>query len=148
MTTLREILDRSVTAALRAADEERKRTLRLVQAAIKQVEVDTRTTISEGEILQIFQKEIKALQETAADAEKANRPLLLAQAQQRMLILQEFLPAQLDRQEIIALVQTAISASGATAKRQMASVMKVLLPQVQGRADAKLVSSIVSELLP
>ncbi len=69
MTTLREILDRSVTAALRAADEERKQTLRLVQAAIKQVEVDTRTTINEGEILQIFQKEIKALQETAADAE-------------------------------------------------------------------------------
>ena len=148
MTTLREILDRSVTAALRAADEERKQTLRLVQAAIKQVEVDTRTTISEGEILQIFQKEIKALQETAADAEKANRPLLLAQAQQRMLILQEFLPAQLDRQAIIALVHTAISTSGATAKRQMGSVMKVLLPQVQGRADAKLVSSIVSELLP
>ena len=148
MTTLREILDRSVTAALRAADEERKQTLRLVQAAIKQVEVDTRTTISEGEILQIFQKEIKALQETAADAQKANRPLLLVQAQQRMLILQEFLPAQLDRQEIIALVQTAISTSGATAKRQMGIVMKLLLPQVQGRADAKLVSSIVSELLP
>ena len=148
MTTLREILDRSVTAALRAADEERKQTLRLVQAAIKQVEVDTRTAISEGEILQIFQKEIKALQETAADAQKANRPLLLMQAQQRMLILQEFLPAQLDRQEIIALVQTAISTSGATAKRQMGIVMKLLLPQVQGRADAKLVSSIVSELLP
>ena len=148
MKTLRETLDSAVTAALRAANEERKQTLRLVQAAIKQFEVDTRTTITEGEILQIFQKEIKALQETAADAEKANRPSLLAQAHGRMAILQEFLPAQLDREQIIALVETAISTTGALGKRQMGAVMKALLPQVQGRADAKLVSSIVSELLP
>lgn len=148
MTTLRENLDSAVTAALRAANEERKQTLRLVQAAIKQIEVDTRATITEGEILQIFQKEIKALQETAADAEKANRPLLLAQAHARMEILQEFLPAQLDREQIGALVAAVIATTGATSKRQMGAVMKALLPQVQGRADAKLVSSIVSELLP
>lgn len=148
MTTLRENLDKAVTAALRAANEERKQTLRLVQAAIRQIEVDTRATITEGDILQIFQKEIKALQETAADAEKANRPLLLAQAHNRMAILQEFLPAQLDRDQIAALVVAAIAQTGAAGKRQMGAVMKVLLPQVQGRADAKLVSSIVSELLP
>lgn len=148
MTTLRENLDNAVTAALRAANEERKQTLRLVQAAIKQIEVDTRATITEGDILQIFQKEIKALQETAADAEKANRPLLLAQADARMAILQEFLPAQLDRDQIAALVVAAIAQTGAASKRQMGAVMKVLLPQIQGRADAKLVSSIVSELLP
>lgn len=148
MTTLRENLDNAVTAALRAANEERKQTLRLVQAAIKQIEVDTRATITEGDILQIFQKEIKALQETAADAEKANRPLLLAQAHARMAILQEFLPAQLDRDQIAALVVAAITQTGAASKRQMGAVMKVLLPQVQGRADAKLVSRIVSELLP
>ena len=148
MTTLRETLDSAVTAALRAANEERKQTLRLVQAAIKQIEVDTRATITEGEILQILQKEIKALQETAADAEKANRPLLLAQAHARMGILQEFLPTQLDREQIVALVAAVIASTGATGKRQMGAVMKALLPQVQGRADAKLVSSIVSELLP
>lgn len=113
MTTLRENLDNAVTAALRAANEERKQTLRLVQAAIKQVEVDTRATITEGDILQIFQKEIKALQETAADAEKANRPLLLAQAHARMAILHEFLPAQLDRDQIVALVVAAIAHTGA-----------------------------------
>ena len=65
-----------------------------------------------------------------------------------MAILQEFLPAQLDREQIIELVQAAISTTGALGKRQMGAVMKALLPEVQGRADAKLVSSIVSELLP
>ncbi len=145
--TLKETLSQAIKDAMRAGDDGRKVPLRLVMAAIQLAEVEKGGTLDDGEVLSLFQKEVKARRESIADAERANRADLVAAAQAEMLVLEEFLPKGLTAEELEALVRAAIAEAGASGPNDMGAVMKILVPQTKGRADGGQVSALVKQLL-
>lgn len=140
-------LNEALKESMKAGDEVRKRTVRMVLAAIKQVEIDRRITLDDAAILGILQKEIKTRKESLEEAQKAGRENLVADAQAELAVLTVFLPAGLSADELRALVQAAIAETGAAAPADMGKVMKVLLPKIAGRAPGDEVSAAVRELL-
>ncbi len=146
MDTQKQI-EKDFKDALRAGDEQRKSTLRMVLSAIKLVEVDKGGSLEEGEVLVILQKEIKSRRESIADAEKAGRSDMISDLEAEISILEGYLPQALSQEEIEALAKEAIAIEGAASMQDMGKVMKVLMPKVQGRADGSLVSQTVRQLL-
>jgi uncharacterized protein YqeY len=140
-------LNNAVKEAMKAGDEVRKRTLRMVLAAIKQVEVDRRISIDDAAVLSILQKEIKLRKEALAEAKKASREDLAVDAQAEIDVLNVFLPQGLGAEELRALVHATILETGAAAPADMGKVMKALLPKIAGRAPGDQVSALVRELL-
>jgi uncharacterized protein YqeY len=146
MDTKTQLTD-ALKESMKAGDEVRKRTVRMVLAAIKQVEIDRRITLDEAAILAILQKEIKTRKEALEEAQKAGRENLVQDAQAEIAVLTAFLPAGLSADELRTLVQAAITETGASAPADMGKVMKALLPKVAGRAPGDQVSAAVRELL-
>jgi len=144
---LKERLTNDMKNAMRMKDELRKRTLRMVLAAIKLAEIDRRQALDEPALLAILQKEVKSRREAIADAERAGRPELAADAQAEIAVLETYLPKALTPAELEDLARQAITESGATSPREMGKVMKLLMPRIQGRADGKQASQIVRKLL-
>lgn len=147
MTSLRKRLVDGMKEALLANHYLRKRTLRGALARIQQAEIDMQTDLDETGIAIVLQKEVKAYQESIADAEIAARDDLGAEMRKRIEILQEFMPKQLSRDEISTLAKGVIAELGINSPDQMGAVMKHLMKQLHGQADGKLVSTIVLELL-
>lgn len=140
-------INNAVKEAMKSGNELSKRTLRMVLAAIKQVEVDRRISLDDAAVLSILQKEIKLRKEALEEAKKANRTDLASDAQAEIEVLTAFLPKGLDEAELRALVQAAVEEAGAAGPSEMGKVMKVLLPKVAGRAPGDQVSAMVRELL-
>lgn len=140
-------LTQALKDALRARDNRRKSTIRLTLAAIKNAEVEANAELDESKILAIIQKGVKSRRETIEAAERANREDLITEANEEISILEEFLPQPLNREDLEKLAREAIAESGATSPREMGNVMKLLMSQVQGRADGKRVSQVVKQLL-
>ena len=133
--------------AMRRQDDLRRRTLRMILSAIQLAEVERRGELDEPALLGLLQKEVKSRQETIADAEKAGRNDLVRAAADELELLQGYLPQALDPEQLRALVQEAIASVGAKGPQDMGKVMKDLMPKVQGRADGKVVSTMVRDLL-
>lgn len=140
-------LNDSLKDAMKTGDELRKRTVRMVLAAIKQVEVDKRTTLDDAAVIAILQKEIKNRREALEEAQKANRAGLAAEAQAEIDVLNAFLPKGLTPEELAALVDAAIAEVGTAAPSDMGKVMKALLPRIAGRTPGDQVSAAVRERL-
>lgn len=147
--SLRDQLTGDLKTALKSSDETRKGTLRLLLAALKQAEIDKRPAgaLDEGEVLAVIQKEAKSRRESIADAQRANRADLVAMNETELHVIQSYLPKQLAREELVELARAAIAETGAGGPQQMGAVMKLLTPRTKGRADGKLVSDVVRELL-
>lgn len=133
--------------ALRAKDDLRKRTLRMALSAIKLAEIEKRGALDDSTLLAILQKEVKSRRESIADAERANRPDLVAASQDEIAVLETYLPQPFSPEELEALAQQAIDEIGATSPREMGQVMKILIPRLQGRATGKGASQAVKNLL-
>ena len=133
--------------AMKSGDKVRKLTVSMVLAAIKQVEVDKRTTLDDLAVTALIQKEIKNRREAIEEAKKANRPDLIADNEAEIKVLEVFLPKAMPAEELRALVQAAIAEVGASAPGDMGKVMKVVMPKVAGRAPNDMISSTVKELL-
>jgi len=133
--------------AMKSGDEVRKRTVRMVLAAIKQVEVDKQTPVEDLAIVALIQKEIKNCREAVEEAKKANRPELVNDNEAEIKVLEVFLPKAMPAEELRALVQAAIAETGASAPTEMGKVMKLVMPKVAGRAPNDMISSTVKELL-
>ena len=146
MDTQRQI-ESDFKDAMRAGDDMRKRTYRMVLSAIKLAEIDKGKSLEEPDVLVILQKEIKSRRESIADAERADRADIVAEAKAEINILKAYLPQPLTQDEIEAMANEAVAEVGATSPKEMGMVMKVLMPRVQGRADGSLVSQIVRQLL-
>ena len=140
-------LNESVKDAMKSGDEVRKRTLRMVLAAIKQVEVDKRTQVDDLAVVALIQKEIKNRREAIEEAKKANRPDLIGENEVEITVLEAFLPKAMPAEELRAIVQAAIAETGAAAPSDMGKVMKIVMPKVAGRAPNDMISSTVKELL-
>ena len=105
-------LNESVKDAMRSGDEVRKRTVRMVLAAVKQVEVDKRIAIDDLAVVALIQKEIKNRREAIEEAKKANRPDLIEENEAEIKVLEVFLPKAMPAEELRALVQAAIDETG------------------------------------
>jgi uncharacterized protein YqeY len=140
-------LNESMKEAMKSGDDLRKRTVRMVLAAIKQVEVDKRIELDEMAITALIQKEVKNRREALEEAKKANRDDLVAGNEAEIKVLEEFLPKAMSADELRALVQAAIAETGAAAPSDMGKVMKVVMPKVAGRAPNDMISAAVKELL-
>jgi uncharacterized protein YqeY len=140
-------LEGDLKQAMRAGDELRKRTLRMALAAIQLAEIEKRAPLDEAAVLSVLQKEIKSQRESIADAERAGRPEMAAQAMAEIGVLESYLPQMLSTAELETLAEQAIAEVGASSTREMGQVMKVLMPRVQGRAEGAQVSQVVRRLL-
>lgn len=145
--TLKQQLQDDLKRAMREQDEVRKRTLRMALAAIKNKEVEVQRELDDADVAAILQKEAKQRHETLDELRQVERPDLVAAEQAELDVLTEYLPQQLGQDEIAALARQVISDLNATGPRQMGQVMGVLMPQLKGQADGKLVSQVVRELL-
>jgi hypothetical protein len=152
--TIKTELNESVKDAMKSGDEVRKRTLRMVLAAVKQVEVDKRsnpadkrTELDDTAVMNLIQKEVKNRREAIEEAKKANRADLVEANEAEIRVLQAFLPKAMPAEELQALVQAAIAETGASTPADMGKVMKTVMPKVAGRAPNDMVSAAVRELL-
>lgn len=144
---MKERLLEDLKTAMREKDSLRKDMLQIMRAAILQVEKDTLQTLDETDIFEILAKEYKKRTETIQELEGSSRTDIIAKNRAEMAIIEAYLPKQLSEAEIETLVRQAISQSGAQSARDMGQVMKILMPDVKGRADGKLVNQVVKRLL-
>src|SRR5512138_3782126 len=145
--TLKTQLSDSMKDAMKSGDEVRKRTVRMVLAAVKQVEVDKRIELDDMAIMALLQKEIKNRRESLEEAKKANRADLIEANEAEIKVLEAFLPKAMPAEELRALAQAAIAETGAASPSDMGKVMKVVMAKVAGRAPNDMVSATVRELL-
>jgi uncharacterized protein YqeY len=145
--SLKDKLMEDLKQAVRQGDERRRSTLRLVIAAIKNAEIEKRHELDEGELLAVIAKEAKQRRESIAEFETGGRQDLVDQEKAELQVLLAYLPEQLSREEIEAKARQTIEEVGATGPAQMGEVMRRLMPLMKGRADGKLVSQVVKELL-
>jgi uncharacterized protein YqeY len=145
--TIKSQLNESMKDAMKSGDEVRKRTVRMALAAIKQAEVDKRIELDDTAVINLLQKEVKNRRESLEEAKKANRADLVEANEAEINVLQAFLPKAMPAEELRALVQTAITETGAASPADMGKVMKAVMPRVAGRAPNDMVSATVRELL-
>jgi uncharacterized protein YqeY len=144
---LKETMESDLKDALRSKDEPRKTTLRLAIAAIRNAEIDKRRELEESELIGIVAKEAKQRRESAEQFAKGGREDLVAREEHELEILLEYLPAQLTEQEIEARAREVIGEVGASGQAQIGDVMRILMPEMKGKADGQMVSGIVKALL-
>ena len=135
MADLKQRLTDDVKTAMKARDKQRLATLRLAQAEIKQREIDSRESLDDAAVLAVIDKMIKQRRDSAEAYEKGKRPDLAEAELAEVVVLRGYLPQPLTDDEVEALIASAIEQTGAGSMQQMGSVMGVLKPQVQGRAD-------------
>lgn len=140
-------LNAALKEAMKNKDSERRNVIRLLQSAIKQVEIDTQQELDAAAVVEILQREAKKRRETIEEAEKTGRGELAENEQKELAILAEFLPQQMGADEIGAIVEAVITEVGAESAKDMGKVMGPVMAQVKGRADGKLVNQIVREKL-
>ena len=129
-----------VKTAMRSKDKERLGTLRLLTAAIKQIEVDQRIELDDDQIIAIIEKMLKQRKDSIEQFEKAGRNELAEIEIKETAILNEFMPEQMSDADIDALIDEAISSTGAEAMKDMGKVMGILKPKLAGKADMGAVS--------
>ncbi len=140
-------LESALKESMRSGDEVRKSTIRMALSAIRLVEVEKGEALDETGLLAVLQKEVKSRRESIADAQKANRPDLVASAEAEIAVLETFLPKSISSEELDALASQVVSEVGATTLREMGQVMKILIPRLQGRATGDQASQAVRKLL-
>ncbi len=144
--TRQRILD-DIKTAMKAGDKPLLGTLRLMSAAIKQREVDERKDLGEEEVIVLLDKMLKQRRESIEQYSKANRDDLVAQEQSELEQIKTYMPAQLSNEEITAIVDQAISDSGASSIKDMGKVMGLVKPLMQGKADMSAVSQSIKSRL-
>jgi len=147
LSALKESIGEATKDAMRARAKERLGALRLINAEIKRVEVDTRKVLSDDDVLQILNRMLKQRQDSLQQYEAAGREDLAAVERQEIGVIREFMPAPLSEAELEAEIDAAVTASGASSPKDMGAVMNVLRPRVQGRADMGQVSARVKARL-
>jgi len=144
---VKEQLQADLTTAMKANDVRVRDTLRLVLAAVQQVEVDEQRTLDDAGVLDVLQKQAKQRRESVADYRKANRPEQAAGEQAELEVIERYLPQQLDVEAIRTLAQKVIADLGVTDSKGTGQVMGRLMAQLQGKADGRVVNQVVRELL-
>ncbi len=142
-TQLREDLQ----DAMRARDGQRRSALRMVLTAIQLAEAESPHDLTDDEIVDLVQKEVRRREEAVAMMRQAGRDELVADEEVELEILRGYLPPQLSEDEVRTLAQAIIAEVGATSPRDLGRVMGTLMPRVKGQADGRVVNQVVRDLL-
>jgi uncharacterized protein YqeY len=145
--TLKNQITEDMKSAMKAGDKDRLKTVRLIMAAIKQVEVDQRIEIDDAGVLAVLDKMVKQRRDSVTQFEKGGRDDLAAIEKAEIEVLANYLPEQLSAEELAALVDEVIAATGAEGMRDMGKVMGQIKAKAAGRADMGAVSATVRERL-
>lgn len=145
--SIKEKLMQDLKAAMKSHDKVRKDTITMVRAAIKQIEVDKRVDLSDEEVIDIISKQYKERVSSIEEFKRGGRDDLVAQTEEEIKILLEYLPKQLSDEELEDIIKEAIEKLSITEKRQIGELMKEVMPKVKGKADGKKVNSIASKYL-
>lgn len=133
--TLKERITEDMKTAMRSGEKDRLAVIRMLQAAIKQREVDERIQLDDAQVTSVLEKMIKQRKESIVAYEKGARPELVAKESAEIAVLQAYLPAQLSEGEIDALIAEAIAATGASSIKDMGKVMGIVKSKAAGKAD-------------
>lgn len=144
---LKQRLQDDMKAALKAGEKERLGTIRLINAAIKQREVDERIELDDAAVLAVLEKMIKQRRDSVAQYQDAGREDLAAKESAEIAICQAYLPEPLSDAEIEAIIDAALAETGASSMRDMGKAMGIIKPRVQGRADIGQISARVKQRL-
>jgi len=145
--SLKEQLDTDLKEAQKSRDQIRMNTIRMLKTVIKNREVEKKGELTDQELLQAVNSQVKARKEAIEEYKKAGRDELAEKEQSELKILEAYLPEQLSPEELDTLVDNAVAETGAAGPKDMGAVMKALMPHVTGRADGKTVSQKVKEKL-
>ena len=145
--SLKEKLNNDLRQAQKSKDEVKRSVLRLVLAAAKNAEIARQAALEDGDILGIIAKEAKQREESIAAFKQGNRQDLVAKEEAELALLQEYLPQQLTREEIVAEARKIIEEVGAQELRDKGKVMPKLIAELKGKADGREINDVVTELL-
>ncbi len=141
-------MQEDIKAAMKAGQKESLLAMRTLLSEIKNLSINERRELDDTDVAGVIAKSIKQREESIEHFRKGGREDLVEREQQQIELYKNYLPKQLQRCEIEAIVAEAIAQTGAATKKDMGKVMKAIMPQVKGRADGKLVNQVVSEKLP
>lgn len=144
---MKDMLLNELKESMRNKDELKKNTITLLRAAILQIEKDSQKVLTDDEMKIVVSKEVKKRKESIVEFENANRLDLVEDLNKEIEILSKYLPMQLTEDQIRKLVEESIAVTGAVSSKDIGKVMQDLRPKTNGKADGKLVSDIVKELL-
>lgn len=145
--SIKTTLENNLKQALRNSDDRSKRVIRMVLSAAKLIEIDKGAPLDDPGLMNVVQKEIKLRRESIADAQRAGRDDLVADAKAEIILLESYLPQALAPEELETLARQSIQEAGATSLREMGQVMKLLVPRLQGRATGEQANQVVRKLL-
>ncbi len=141
MDVLKERIKEDMKAAMKSGEKARLGVIRMILAAIKQVEVDERIELSDDRVMSVLDKMLKQRRESIKQFRDAERHDLADIEEAEIAVIQDFLPQQLTDAEIDAMVAGAVAEAGATSLKDMGGVMALLKPKMQGKADMAVVSA-------
>jgi hypothetical protein len=144
---LRETLSEEMKTAMKAKDVLRLSTIRSIRSAVKNKDIELKRELADQEIVEVIATLVKQHRESIRLFSDAGRTDLADKEEHELAVLLGFLPRQLSREEVAALVDQAVAESGAQGGKDMGKVMKALMPHVAGRADGKMVSDLVKAKL-
>lgn len=145
--SLKAEITEAMKVAMRDKDKARLGAIRLILAAIKQIEVDERINVDDQRVLSILDKMRKQRKDSIRQFSSAGREDLVAIEQNELDVIAEFMPAALSAEDVSSIVQQAIEESGASGMQDMGKVMGLVKPKVQGRADMAAISQLVKAAL-
>lgn len=147
MPTLQERIDQEIREAARARDQVRLDAVRMLKSAVKYREIELGAPLDDAGVLQVVAQQIKQRRDSRQQFLAGGRADLAQREEREAALLQEFLPPQLSPEELSARIEAAVEKAGARSIREMGAVMKLLMPEVQGRADARAVAEQVKARL-
>ena len=140
-------LQSEVIAAMKAKDKVRLGVLRMLQSAVKQVEVDERRELTDDDVLKILGSYGRKVKDQIKSYGEGGRDDLRAAAEAELAVVGEFLPAELSDEELEQIVREAVAETGASGMKDMGNVMKAVMPRTTGRADGGRISALVKKVL-
>ena len=140
-------INEEMIAAAKAKNKARLSAIRMLKAAIHNKEIDLMRPLNESETLQIISAMVKQRKDSIEQFTKGGRTDLVEKEEAELKVVQEFMPAQMSDDEVVSVIKNAIAEAGAVSVKDMGKVMKLLMPQLTGKADGKMVGEKVKELL-
>lgn len=145
--SMKQQLTEDMKAAMKAGEKHKLGVIRLINAAIKQREVDERIELDDTAVIAVLDKMVKQRKDSVSQYEAANREDLAEIERAEIVVIEAYLPAKMGEAEIVAAIQAAIAETGAAGPADMGKLMGVLKPQLAGQADMGLVSKLVKQKL-
>ena len=133
--------------AMRSGDKVRQSVIRMVRAATKNAEIDKQGPLDDSEVLGIIAKQARLRRESIAEFSKGNRPDLVSKEEAELVVLLEYLPQQMSREEVVEAARLVIEEMGARGPGDKGKVMSKLIAQLKGRAEGREINEVVTELL-